>query len=63
MPPNLQGKIERDVSFQQITASPLVYKGTFMVVGGSVLSVTALKQGGTRIELLQLPLGSDDEPT
>jgi outer membrane lipoprotein len=62
VPPDLQEKVERAVSFQQIKASPLSYKGTFIVVGGAVLSVKALKPNGTRIEVLQLPLGSDDEP-
>jgi outer membrane lipoprotein len=62
VPPDLQEKIERKVSFQQIKASPLSYKGAFIVVGGAVLSVKAIKPNGTRIEVLQLPLGNDDEP-
>ena len=62
VPPDLQQRIERDVSFQQIKDSPLSYKGQFVVVGGTVLSVKPLKQNGTRIEVLQLPLTSDDEP-
>jgi outer membrane lipoprotein len=62
VPPELQEKIDRNVSFQQVKSSPLSYKGTLIVVGGSVLSVKPLKQGGTRIEVLQLPLESDDEP-
>jgi outer membrane lipoprotein len=62
VPPDLQDKIERDVSFQQVKDSPLFYKGKFIVVGGTVLSVKPLKEGGTRIEILQLPLSSHDEP-
>jgi len=62
VPPDLQNKVERDVSFQHIKASPLSYKGTYVVVGGAVLSVKPLKQNGTRIEVLQLPLGSNHEP-
>lgn len=62
VPPSLQDKVERDVSFLQIKASPLSYKGKYFVVGGTVLSVKPLKQNGTRIEVLQLPLGSNDEP-
>lgn len=62
VPPDLQGKIERHVSFQQINASPLSHRGKLVVVGGTVLAVKPLKQGGTRIEVLQLPLASDDEP-
>lgn len=62
VPPDLQGKIERNVSFQQVKASPLSYKGKVIVVGGVVLSVKPLKQNGTRIEVLQLPIGNDYEP-
>ena len=62
VPPDLQEKIEREVSFQQVKASPLSYKGKIIVVGGAVLSVKLLKQTGTRIEVLQLPLESDYEP-
>lgn len=62
VPPDLQEKIERNVSFQQLKASPLSYKGKLFVVGGAVLSAKPLKQNGTRIEVLQLPLESDYEP-
>ena len=61
VPPDLQQKVERDVSFQQIKDSPLSYKGQFVVVGGTVLSVKPLKQNGTQIQVLQLPLSSDYE--
>lgn len=50
------------MSFQQIKDSPLSYKGQFVVVGGTVLSVKPLKLNGTQIQVLQLPLSSDDEP-
>jgi outer membrane lipoprotein len=62
VPPDLQKKIERTVTFQQIKTAPGSYRGTFCVVGGAVLSVKSIKPNGTRIEVLQLPLGSDDEP-
>ncbi len=62
VPPDLQAKLERNVSFQQIKASPLSYQDKIVAVGGTVLSVKPLKEGGTRIEVLQLPLTSDDEP-
>jgi len=62
VPSDLKDKIDREVSFRQVKASPLSYKGKFIVVGGTVLSVKPLKQGGTRIEVLQLPLASDYEP-
>lgn len=62
VPPDLQENIERHVSFQQVKASPLSYQGKILVVGGTVLSVKLLKEGGTRIEILQLPHSSDYEP-
>lgn len=62
VPPELQERIERNISFQQIKVSPLSYLGKIVVVGGTVLSVKPLKQSGTQIEILQLPLTSDDEP-
>ncbi len=61
VPSELQENIDRDVSFRQVSASPLSYKGKLIVAGGIVLSVK-LKQGGTQIEILQLPLASDHEP-
>ena len=43
-------------------ASPLSYTGRLIVVGGMVLTAKPLKQGGTRIEILELPLDEDYEP-
>ncbi len=62
VPPDLQDKVKRDVSFQEVKTSPLSHRGTYVLVGGTVLSVKPLKQNGTRIEILQLPLGRNDEP-
>ena len=62
VPPELKEKVDRSLTFEQVKASPLTYKGKFLVVGGMVLSAKPLKQDGTRIEILQLPLESDDEP-
>ena len=62
VPPDLKEKVDRSVTFQQMKASPSTYKGRFIVVGGVVLLAKPLKENGTRIEILQLPLDSDDEP-
>lgn len=62
VPPDLMEKVDRTVSFLQLKASPLSYKGRMVVLGGMVLAVKPLKPGGTRIEILQLPLDSDYEP-
>jgi outer membrane lipoprotein len=62
VPRDLKEKVDWTVSFLQLKASPLSYKGRVLVVGGMVLTVKPLKQGGTRIEILQLPLDSEYEP-
>jgi outer membrane lipoprotein len=61
VPPELENRVDRTVSFLQVKASPLSYKGRLIVVGGMVLAAKPLKEG-TRIEVLQLPIDRDDEP-
>jgi outer membrane lipoprotein len=62
VPPELNDKVDWAVSFSQVKASPLAYKGRMIVVGGIVLTVKPLKQDGTRMEILQLPLDDSHEP-
>ncbi|WP_455379245.1 Slp family lipoprotein [Petrachloros mirabilis] len=62
VPPDLKEKVDRSLTFQQVKASPSSFKGRFIVVGGMVLSAKPVKEGGTRIEVLQLPLDDSDEP-
>jgi len=62
VPPDLKDKVDGHVSFLQLKASPLSYTGRLIVVGGMVLTAKPLKQDGTRIEILELPLGEDYEP-
>ena len=62
VPPDLKDKVDEHVSFLQLKASPLSYTGRLIVVGGMVLTAKPLKQDGTRIEILELPLGEDCEP-
>lgn len=62
VPPNLKEKVERSLTFQQVKASPNSSQGKIIVVGGMVLSAKPVKEGGTRIEVLQLPLDDSDEP-
>lgn len=63
IPPELKDKVDWNVSFLQVKTSPLAYKGRMIVVGGMILTVKPLKQDGTRIEILQLPVDGDHEPT
>jgi outer membrane lipoprotein len=62
VPPDLEDKIDKQVSFLQVKSSPLSYTGRLIVVGGMVLTARPLKGDGTRIEILELPLGEDYEP-
>ena len=63
VPPDLKDKVDEHVSFLQVKASPLSYKGRLIVAGGMVLTAKPLKQDGTRIEILELPLDEDYEST
>ena len=62
VPPELEDQIDKQVSFLQVKASPLSYTGHLIVLGGMVLTAKPLKEEGTRIEILELPLGDDYEP-
>jgi len=62
IPPDLKETVDWSISFLQLKASPVSYQGRLLVLGGMVLNVKPLKQDGTRIEILQLPLDSEYEP-
>ena len=57
----LAPQIDQAVTFNQIVESPDSYRGKIVVLGGEILKAKALK-GGTQLEVLQLPLDSDQEP-
>jgi outer membrane lipoprotein len=61
IPKELEGKVDRNVSYLQLKESPEKYIGRLVVLGGEVL---AAKRGNdsTRIEVLQIPLDSSLEP-
>ena len=61
IPKELEGQVDRNVTFLQVKQAPLSYKNRTIVLGGEVLSI---KRGSasTRIEFLQLPLDSSFEP-
>lgn len=48
--------------FSQIKAAPDSFRGQTLVLGGQVLSARRLKEG-TRLEILQLPLNSSQQPS
>ena len=61
LPPELQSQVDQTVTFTQLLQSPEQYHGRVVIFGGEVLSAKRLKDG-TRIEVLQLPLGDRQVP-
>jgi outer membrane lipoprotein len=61
LPRELQSQVDSSVSFAQLKESPEQFRGRLVVFGGEVLSAKRLKDG-TRIEILQLPLGDRHVP-
>ncbi len=61
IPMELQGKVDRTISFKELQNDPERYKGRSVVLGGPVISARRLRES-TRIEVLQLPLDESLEP-
>jgi outer membrane lipoprotein len=61
VPPELAGKVNRSLSFEQLLRNPDRYKGEMVVYGGVILS-SVNRSEGTVIEILQKPLSRTDEP-
>lgn len=61
IPEPLEPQIDKAVTFSQILESPDSYRGKVLVLGGEVLKAKAMN-GGTQLEVLQLPLNDDQEP-
>jgi outer membrane lipoprotein len=62
IPEALQPQIDQNLTFTEVLTSPGSYRGSLMLLGGEVLKAKRLKEG-TQVELLQLPLNKDQEPT
>src|ERR1044071_995672 len=61
IPDRLAGKVNAQLSYEEVKASPHTHRGQLVVWGGEVLS--AFRDGNrTRIEVLQVPLNSDYIP-
>jgi outer membrane lipoprotein len=61
IPEPLEPQIDRSVTFSQLLESPDSYRGKVLVLGGEVLKAKAMN-GGTQLEVLQLPLDDDQGP-
>ena len=62
IPEALQPQIDQNLTFTEVLTSPGSYRGRLMLLGGEILKAKRLKEG-TQVELLQLPLNKDQEPT
>jgi outer membrane lipoprotein len=61
IPDSLEPQIDKNLTFDQVIQSPDSYRGRTFVVGGEVLRARRLKDG-TQLEVLQLPLDSEQRP-
>lgn len=62
IPEALEPQIDKNLTFKEVLTSPESYKGQLILLGGEILKAKRLKKG-TQIELLQLPLTTDQKPT
>ena len=61
VPEALEPQVDRSLSFPHLLASPDSYQGKMVVVGGEVLKASTT-DGGTVLEVLQLPLEEGQKP-
>ena len=62
IPEAFESRIDKNLTFTDVLASPESYSGRLILLGGEILKAKRLKEG-TQVELLQLPLNKDQEPT
>ncbi|HVG03087.1 MAG TPA: Slp family lipoprotein [Nitrospira sp.] len=61
IPEPLEQQVDRGVTYDQIRDSPDSYRGKVVLWAGEVLKAKAV-QGGTQLEILQLPLDGGEGP-
>lgn len=61
VPASFDSQIDKGVTFDQIRESPDSYRGKVVLLAGEVLKAKAF-QGGTQLEVLQLPMADDQGP-
>lgn len=61
IPSELEQQIDSSVSFRDIQAFPQSMQGRTVLLGGEVLAAKRV-QDGTELEILQLPVTTDDPP-
>lgn len=61
IPDEVEERIDREISFEEVKRDPQSYMGKRILVGGEIIETRNLKER-TEIEILQKPLGSDRGP-
>lgn len=61
IPKEVEEKIDKQLSFDEVKRDPGAFKGKRVLVGGEIIETRNL-QGKTEIEILQKPLGQDRGP-
>lgn len=59
--PELRGKVDSSLTFEQVLQSPDMYKGKFVLWGGEIIKILP-QDGETYIEVFQKPLGWRGRP-
>jgi outer membrane lipoprotein len=54
-------QVDKKISFQDLQKQPERYRGAVVVFGGQILE-TVVREGETRVQVLQLPLGAQQRP-
>jgi outer membrane lipoprotein len=61
-PQSLTDRADRSLSFTELRKDPERFKGTWVMLGGAIISAKSGTNGGTVLEVLQKPLDSDGRP-
>lgn len=62
IPEPLETQIDKTLTFSQVIESPDSHRGRVIAIGGEVLKAKGLREG-TQIEVLELPLDDDYQPS
>ncbi len=61
IPDEISVRIDKDLSFEEVTKDPEAYRGKTLLLGGEIIETRNLKEG-TEIEILQKPLDTGYAP-
>jgi outer membrane lipoprotein len=59
---SLREQADRTLTFQQVLQDPSAFKGRIVIWGGEIIETANQRDGTTRVEVFQRPLGWGDEP-